>query len=98
MRPGESLGAYVARVSDSSRRHVERDYLPIVRKLFGLLAATIGLIIALSHFGIEVTAIHNHMLNEHPRLVFLHFWAVDKAETLANSLHAAPGVVHLAPG
>jgi hypothetical protein len=52
----------------------------------------------LREHGIEVTAIHNHMLNEHPRLVFLHFWAVDKAETLANSLHAALGIVHLAPG
>lgn len=48
--------------------------------------------------GIEVTAVHNHMLNEHPRLVFLRFWAVDKAEALANSLPAALGAVHLAPG
>jgi len=25
--------------------------------------------------GIEVTAIHSHMLTEQPRLIFLHFWA-----------------------
>jgi hypothetical protein len=24
--------------------------------------------------GIEVTAIHSHMLTEQPRLIFMHFW------------------------
>lgn len=39
--------------------------------------------------GIEVTALHNHMLAEEPRLFFMHFWAVDDAETLAKGLRAA---------
>lgn len=51
----------------------------------------------LREHGIEVTAIHNHMLNEQPRLVFVHFWAVDNPETLAKGLHAALNVMHLAP-
>jgi Domain of Unknown Function (DUF1259) len=34
---------------------------------------------ALRSNGIEVTAIHSHMLNEQPRLFFLHFWANDDA-------------------
>src|SRR5215207_8411945 len=29
--------------------------------------------------GIEITAIHSHMLSEQPRLIFLHFWANDDA-------------------
>jgi len=29
--------------------------------------------------GIEVTAIHSHMLTEEPRIIFLHFWANDDA-------------------
>jgi hypothetical protein len=36
--------------------------------------------------GIEVTALHNHMLTEHPRLFFMHFWAHDEPLKLANSL------------
>jgi hypothetical protein len=39
--------------------------------------------------GIEVTALHSHMLNETPRLFFMHFWANDDAQKLASSLRAA---------
>jgi LysM repeat protein len=41
--------------------------------------------------GIAVTAIHNHMLYESPRLFFLHFWAVDNPERLAYGLMQALG-------
>jgi Domain of Unknown Function (DUF1259) len=39
--------------------------------------------------GIEVTAIHSHMLSEQPRLIFMHFWANDDAIKLAKGLRAA---------
>jgi hypothetical protein len=39
--------------------------------------------------GIEVTAVHSHMLDEQPRLFFLHFWANDDALKLAKGLRAA---------
>ncbi len=39
--------------------------------------------------GIEVTAVHSHMLTEQPRLFFLHFWANDDALKLAKGLQAA---------
>lgn len=39
--------------------------------------------------GIEVTALHNHMLNDEPRLFFMHFWANDDAAKLARGLRAA---------
>ncbi len=39
--------------------------------------------------GIEVTALHSHMLNEEPRLFFMHFWANDDAIKLAKGLRAA---------
>ena len=38
---------------------------------------------------IEITALHSHMLDETPRLFFMHFWAVDDAATLARGLRAA---------
>jgi hypothetical protein len=41
--------------------------------------------------GIEVTAVHSHMLDEQPRLFFLHFWANDDALKLAKGLRAALG-------
>jgi Domain of Unknown Function (DUF1259) len=44
---------------------------------------------ALLSNGIEVTAIHSHMLDEQPRLFFMHFWANDDAVKLAKGLRAA---------
>ena len=44
---------------------------------------------ALRQNGIEVTALHSHMLDEQPRLFFMHFWANDDAVTLAKGLRAA---------
>jgi hypothetical protein len=47
------------------------------------------LIRALRSNGIEVTAIHSHMLTEVPRVYFVHFWANDDAMRLAKGLRAA---------
>jgi hypothetical protein len=44
---------------------------------------------ALRESGIEVTALHSHMLDEQPRLYFMHFWANDDAVKLAKGLRAA---------
>jgi hypothetical protein len=44
---------------------------------------------ALRENGIEITAIHSHMLTEQPRLIFMHFWANDDAIKLARGLRAA---------
>ena len=39
--------------------------------------------------GIEVTALHSHMLDEQPRLFFMHFWANDDVMRLGKGLRAA---------
>jgi hypothetical protein len=44
---------------------------------------------ALRTNGIEVAALHSHMLVEQPRLFFMHFWANDDAIKLAKGLRAA---------
>ena len=44
---------------------------------------------ALVENGIEVVAVHNHMVHEEPRIFFLHYWGVGPAEKLANALKAA---------
>jgi hypothetical protein len=64
---------------------------------FVLIASEVNPVLkALRDGGIEVTALHGHMLTEQPRLFFMHFWANDDAAKLAGSLKAALGKVKLA--
>src|SRR6266852_4047614 len=48
--------------------------------------------------GIEVTALHNHMLGDQPHLFFMHFWANDDAKKLATGLKAALSHIAIAKG
>jgi hypothetical protein len=57
---------------------------------FVLLAAEVDPVLkALRNARIEVTALHNHMLDDQPRLFFMHFWAQGEAEVLATGLNSA---------
>jgi hypothetical protein len=57
---------------------------------FVLLGEEVNPVIkALRTNGIEVTAVHSHMLTEQPRLFFMHFWANDDALKLAKGLREA---------
>jgi hypothetical protein len=57
---------------------------------FVLLASEVNPVIrALRTNGIEVTAVHNHMLGDEPHLYYMHFWANDDAVKLAHGLRAA---------
>ena len=57
---------------------------------FVLLGSEVNPVIrALRENGIEVTAIHSHMLMEEPRLFFMHFWANEDAGKLAKGLRTA---------
>jgi len=57
---------------------------------FVLVAPEVNPVIAaLRSGGVEVTALHSHMLTEEPRLFFLHFWANDDAVKLARTLRSA---------
>jgi len=53
---------------------------------------------ALKQNGIAVTALHSHMLDEQPRLFFMHFWANDDAAKLAKGLRAALDQTNSAKG
>jgi hypothetical protein len=64
---------------------------------FVLIASEVNPVIkALRENGIEVTALHSHMLVESPRLFFMHFWANDDAQKLARGLRAALDKVNIA--
>jgi hypothetical protein len=57
---------------------------------FAMLEDEVGPVIkALVENGIEVVAVHNHMVHEEPRIFFLHYWGVGPADKLAQGLKAA---------
>lgn len=57
---------------------------------FVLLAGEVNPVIrALQQGGIQVTSLHNHMLAEEPRFLFMHFWANADAVSLAKTLRSA---------
>ena len=64
---------------------------------FVLIAGEVNPVLkALREHGIEVTAIHNHMLDDQPHLYFMHFWANDDAKKLAEGLKAALAQINIA--
>lgn len=62
---------------------------------FVMIASEVNPVIrALRAGGITVTALHSHMLEEQPRLFFMHFWANDDAKKLATTLRTALDRMH----
>jgi hypothetical protein len=51
---------------------------------------------ALRENDIQVTALHNHMLDDKPRLFFMHFWANDDAQKLAVGIRKALDQINVA--
>jgi hypothetical protein len=49
---------------------------------------------ALTRHHFNVAALHNHMLDEHPRLFFLHFWKIGSPTEVAEGINAAVAVMH----
>jgi len=63
---------------------------------FVLIAKEVNPVLkALRDHGIEVTALHNHMLDDQPHLYFMHFWANDDAKKLAEGLKAALAQINI---
>ncbi len=57
---------------------------------FVLLGSEVNPVLrSLRAHGIEVTALHSHMIGDSPHLFFMHFWANDDARKLAQGLRAA---------
>jgi hypothetical protein len=57
---------------------------------FAMLEEEVAPVIkALVESGIEVVAVHNHMVHEEPRIFFLHYWGVGPVDKLSQGLKAA---------
>jgi hypothetical protein len=76
------LNTWAAFVGTNERAHVAGDVAmtaPEVNKVIG----------ALRRGGIEIAAVHNHMLDEQPRIFFLHYLGTGPAEKLAQTVREA---------
>lgn len=63
---------------------------------FVMIASEVNRVIrSLRAAGIEVTSLHNHLLQDDPRLFFLHFWGESDAVTLAKGLRTALDVTNV---
>jgi hypothetical protein len=66
------------------------DDLAVVDGDFAMLESELqGVLKALRQHQINIVAIHQHMTNEEPRIMFLHYWGVGRSEDLARGLKAA---------
>lgn len=81
---GKAMGVntWAAFAGSDDQAIVDGDFAMLESELQGVLKA-------LRAGGIDVVAIHNHMANETPRILFLHFWGVGPTEGLAKTLRAA---------
>jgi Domain of Unknown Function (DUF1259) len=80
-----SMGTAIAinfQPTGSGKAAVTGDFVLVAKEVNPVLKELLG-------HGIEVTALHSHMLDDQPRLFFVHFWANDDVQKLANGLRAA---------
>jgi hypothetical protein len=81
---GNTMGVntWAAFVGSDDKAVVDGDFVMFETELQPVLKALRGA-------GINVVAIHNHMVGESPRTVFLHYWGVGATDKLATGLKAA---------
>jgi len=81
---GNTMGVntWAAFAGSDEKAVVDGDFAMLDSELQGVLKALRGA-------AISVVAIHQHMIDEEPRIVFLHYWGVGPVEALARGLRAA---------
>lgn len=81
---GKSMGVNTWAAFAGSDRNavVDGDFAMLESELQGVLKALRGA-------GISITAIHNHMVGESPKVVFLHYWGSGSVSDLAKAIKAA---------
>jgi len=76
------LNTWAAFEGTEERAHVAGDVVMLPREVNPVIRA-------LRKGGINLTAVHNHMLDEDPRVFFLHYWGTGPAIKLAETVRAA---------
>jgi hypothetical protein len=82
IQPGFALGSYAAFVRHGSQTMAVGDLVLLEDEVAGVASS-------LLQSGIEVTAVHNHLLGETPHILYMHFQAQGNAVAIAQQLHAA---------
>jgi hypothetical protein len=76
------LNSWAAFMGTDDRAHVAGDVTMTAKEVNPVIRA-------LKKGGIDLTAVHNHMIDEEPRIFFLHYWGTGPAEKLAETVRAA---------
>ncbi len=76
------VNTWAAFVGSDDRAVVDGDFAMRESELQPVLRALRGA-------GIDIVAIHSHMTEETPRILFLHYWGIGSTEALAKGLRAA---------
>lgn len=81
---GKTMGVntWAVFAGSNGKAIVEGDFAMLESELQGVLKALRGA-------GIAITTIHNHMVGETPRIVFLHYWGKGSVSDLAKAFKAA---------
>ncbi len=82
IRPGLALGSWAAFSGSDSSAVVMGDLVLLQDELTPVMEKLRGA-------GFEITAAHNHLLDERPRLMYMHYMGRGPAESLARSLREA---------
>jgi hypothetical protein len=82
LRPGFALGSYAAFEALPGKTLVVGDLCLLESEIEPVMTQ-------FRKDGIEVTALHNHLRNESPHVMFMHFMGVGDAVALAQSLRRA---------
>lgn len=82
IKPGLALGSWAAFSGNDSDSVVMGDLVLLENELTPVMKK-------LRTAGFDITAVHNHVLNETPRVIYLHYMGHGKSADLAKSLHAA---------
>ena len=85
IKPGLALGSWAAFLGTDDQAMVMGDLV--------LLEGEVNPVVAkLRSSGFEISAIHNHLMEETPRVLYVHYMGHGPAAQLANSLRAALSV------
>ena len=76
------LNSWAGFVGTDAKAHVAGDIVMTAKEINPVIRA-------LRAGGIEVVAVHNHMIDESPRVFFLHYWGTGPAATLAKTVRTS---------
>src|SRR5215468_1738805 len=85
VKPGLALGSWAAFLGSDDNAMLMGDLVLLEDELNPVMDKLRGA-------GFEITAVHNHLMNETPHVMYMHYIGRGRAAQIAESLHAALAV------